>query len=368
MREQMIPQKVGNRSGMAAKRRAGGVAQRPQRRERVGLSQSLSHRTRSLLNYVPFILKVTLAIVIGGLIFAGYRAASAASFFQIRKVEVQGHYRASAADVQTLVVREVAKTGVWKADLEEINNRLERLPWIRVAMVSRVLPDGIRVRLEERQPRAVVRTAAGRFLWVDDDAVLLGEMLPTDQMPAFFLRGWNEDPGDSIRRENMDRVERFLQLQRDWTAAGLSERVSEVNVIDIRDVRAQLAGDDSKIEVRLGSQDFGKRLKDALSVLDAHRQTPRGRFISYVDLTQGRRAIVGFMSGAQAISDNAGSPGSPSIGETRSPDTAARAEHKNQRAAASVARQNNSETKREAKPRRDETKGGERPRRARPTQ
>ena len=44
----------------------------------------------------------------------------------------------------------------------------------------------------------------------------------------------------------------------------LSERVSEVNVIDIRDVRAQLAGDDSQIEVRLGSQDFGKRLKDAL--------------------------------------------------------------------------------------------------------
>lgn len=367
MREQMIPQKVGNRSGMAAKRRAGGAAQRPQRRER-DVNQSLSRRMRSLLNYVPFILKVTLAIVIGGLIFAGYRAASAASFFQIRKVEVQGDYRASAADVQTLIVREVAETGVWRADLEEINNRLERLPWIRVAMVSRVLPDGIRVRLEERQPRAVVRTAAGRFLWVDDDAVLLGEMLPTDQMPAFFLRGWNEDPGDSTRRENMDRVERFLQLQSDWTAAGLSERVSEVNLIDIRDVRAQLAGDDSKIEVRLGSQDFGKRLKDALSVLDAHRQTPRGRFISYVDLTQGRRAIVGFMSGAQAISDNAGSAGSPLVGETRAPDTAARPERSNQRAAASAARQNKAETKREAKPRRDETNGGERPRRTRPTQ
>ena len=37
--------------------------------------------------------------------------------------------------------------------------------------------------LSERVPRAVVRTAAGRFRWVDDDAVLLGEMLPTDQMP-----------------------------------------------------------------------------------------------------------------------------------------------------------------------------------------
>jgi cell division protein FtsQ len=310
---------------------------------------------------------VTLAIGIGGLIFAGYRAASAAIFFQIRQVEIQGNSRALAKDVQVLVMREVAKTGVWRADLQEISTRLERLPWIRVAMVSRVLPDGIRVRLEERQPRAVVRTAAGRFLWVDDDAVLLGEMQPTDQMPAFFLRGWNEEPGDTIRKENMDRVKRFLELQGEWSSAGLSERVSEVNVIDIRDVRAQLAGDDSQIEVRLGSHDFGKRLKDALSVLDAHRQTPRGQFISYVDLTQGRRAIVGFMSGAHAISDSADSAGSASVSETRPADPA-RSERNNQRAAASAARPKNAEKKREAKPSRDETNGGERPRRARPTQ
>ncbi len=364
MREQVIPQKVGNRSGMAAKRRAGAVAQRPLRRDRDGLG----HRMRAMLGYVSFILKVTLAIVLGGLIFAGYRVASAASFFQIRKVVIQGDFRASATDVQTLVMREVAKTGVWRADLEEISTRLERLPWIRVAMVSRVLPDGIRVRLEERQPRAVVRTAAGRFLWVDDEAALLGEMLPADQMPAFFLRGWNEEPGDTVRKENMERVKRFLELQREWSAAGLSERVSEVNVIDIRDVRAQLGGDDSRIEVRLGSQDFGKRLKDALSVLDAHRQTPRGQFISYVDLTQGRRAIVGFMSGAHAISDSSDSASSPSESATRTGDTAARPERNNQRAAANPARQNNPEKKREAKPSRDGTNGRERPRRARPTQ
>lgn len=367
MREQVIPQKVGNRSGMSAKRRTGAGAQRPQRRERDGFF-SLGQRVRGVLGYFPFILKVTLAIVIGGLIFAGYRAASAASFFEIRTVEIRGDSRARAADVQSVVTREVAKTGVWSADLEEVRNRLERLPWIRGAIVSRVLPDGIRVRLEERQPRAVVRTAAGRFLWVDDDAVLLGEMVPTDQMPAFFLRGWNEEPGDSIRKENMERVRRFLELQREWSAAGLSERVSEVNVIDIRDVRAQLAGDDSKIEVRLGSQDFGKRLKDALSVLDAHRQTPRGQFISYVDLTQGRRAIVGFMSGAHAVSDSPDSTKDPAIKETRTADLAARPERDNPRAATSAARQNTAEKKREAKPSRDETNGGERPRRARPTQ
>jgi cell division protein FtsQ len=368
VKEQVIPQRVGNRSGIAPKRRPGGVTQRPLRRDRDGLGYSPSQRLRAILGYLPFILKMALAIVIGGLILAGYRAASAASFFQIRKVEIQGYSRASAGDVQTLVMREVTKTGVWRADLSDISSRLGHLPWIRVAVVSRVLPDGIRVRLEERQPRAVVRTGAGRFLWVDDDAVLLGEMLPTDQMPAFFLRGWNEEPGEIIRKENMDRVNRFLELQREWGVAGLSERVSEVNVIDLRDVRAQLAGDDSQIEVRLGSQDFGKRLKDALSVLDAHRQTPRGQFISYLDLTQGRRAIVGFTSGARAFSDSADSASGLSASEHGAADTAARSESNNQSAAAGAIRQSNAEEKRVAKPSRDQANGGERSRRARPTQ
>ena len=136
------------------------------------------------------------------------------------------------------------------------------------------------------------------FRWIDDDAVLLGEMLPSDQMPAFFMRGLNEDDPQGAAAENRERVAKFVELQREWEAAGLSERVSEVNVMDVRDVRAQLAGEDSHIEVRLGSQDQAKRFKDALDTLDGQRQSPRGSLISYIDMSLGRRAIVGLATGA----------------------------------------------------------------------
>ena len=298
MREQVITHKVGNRSGLGNHRRSSAATQRPARRESGG--QALAARLRTLLGYAPGVLKLALAIAVGILMFAGYRAAASASFFQVRKVEVQGTSRVSADEVQAVVRKEVEKTGVWKADLEGINARLEKLPWIRTAVVSRVLPDGIRVRITERVPRAVVRTASGRFRWIDDDAVLLGEMLPTDQIPAFFMRGLNEDDPEGSRAENRARVAKFLELQQDWNSAGLAERVSEVNLIDLKDIRAQLAGEDAHIEVRLGSQDHGKRLKDALEVLDAQRQSPRGSLISYIDLSQGKRAIVGLTSGAHA--------------------------------------------------------------------
>jgi cell division protein FtsQ len=302
VREQVIAHRVGNRSGIGKHRRSSEATQRPTRRESGG--PALATRLRALLGYVPAFLKVVMAIVIGVVLFASYRAAASASFFQIHKVEVQGTSRVSADEVQALVRKEAEKTGVWNADLKGLNARLERLPWVRTAVVSRVLPDGLRVRIIERLPRAVVRTASGRFRWIDDDAVLLGEMLPTDQMPSFFLRGLNEDDPEGARAENRERVAKFVSLLQAWDASGLSERVSEVNVIDVRDIRAQLAGDDSHIEVRLGSQDYGKRLKDALEVLDAQRQSPRGALISYIDLSQGRRAIVGLTSGAHANSSS----------------------------------------------------------------
>lgn len=300
MREQVVAHKVGTRSG-GNPRRSGGVTQRPARRGVAG--DAVGSRLRALLGYLPTVLKLGLVIAAGVLIFAGYRVAASASFFQVRRVEVQGNSRVTSNDIQALVRKETEKTGVWKADLNEMTARLERLPWVKTAVVSRVLPDGIRVRISERVPRAVVRTGSGRFRWVDEDAVLLGEILPTDQIPSFFLRGLNDEDSTSAHQENRDRVQKFLELQRDWDLAGLSERVSEVNLIDVRDVRAQLAGDSSQIEVRLGSQDHSKRLQDALNVLDSQRQTPRGPLISYIDLSQGKRAIVGLVSGVHTTSD-----------------------------------------------------------------
>ena len=298
MREQVITHKVGNRSGLGSHRRSSAATQRPARRESTG--EAMLARLRAVVGYVPTLLKIVLAIIVGVFMFAGYRVAASASFFQVHKIEVGGASRVSAEEVQRIVRQSVEKTGVWRADLKAINGQLEKLPWVRTAVVSRVLPDGMRVRITERVAKAVVRSASGRFRWIDDDAVLLGEMLPTDQIPAFFMRGLSEDDPEGSVQDNRDRVARFLDLQRDWDAAGLSERVSEVNLIDLKDVRAQLAGDDSHIEVRLGSQDFGKRLKDALDVLDAQKQSPRAALISYIDVSQGRRAIVGLTTGAHA--------------------------------------------------------------------
>jgi cell division protein FtsQ len=274
-----------------------GFVQRPNRRD--GSSpETRSFSLGKLFGYVPRALKVVLAIVCVVTLFVGYRVASSASMFQVRNVDVVGTSRTSPEEIEGLVRRGAARTGVWRADLSALSAEIGRLPGVRRAVITRVLPDRLRVRITERLPIAVVRTAAGHFLWVDEDGVALGEMKATDQMPPFFIRGWNEDGTSDAAKDNSDRVQKYLEAAREWQTVGLAERVSEINLIDVHDVRAQLAGKDSDIEVRLGSQDLGQRLKTALGVLDEYKQTPRGSLITYVEL-QGDRVMLGFSSGGK---------------------------------------------------------------------
>jgi len=302
LRDQAIAQKVGNRTGIGKSKSS--ATQRPARRDREP-GEGIAARLRSLVGYVPLALRIGLIAIIALVGLVGYRAAASADFFKVRNVETRGATRASHDEIKATVLRDVGETGVWRADLEQVSRHLESLPWVRSAIVTRVLPDGIRVRITERQPRAVVRTNGGRFMWVDDDAVFLGEMLPTDQMPAFLLRGWNEEDSAAAQASNRERVRAFVEFQREWDAQSISERVSEVNLQDLRDVRVQLAGDDAQIEIRLGGQDQAARLRKALTVLDKERQTSRGALLSYIDVSQGKRAVavVGLVTGSQVVAD-----------------------------------------------------------------
>jgi cell division protein FtsQ len=289
MKEQVVASRGSRRAGAQQK----GFVQKPARRDGSAAKGDSRFSPRALFAYVPKALKFVIALAVLIAAFVGYRMAASAALFQVQAIDVSGTSRTSADEIQSLTRRALGRTGVWRADLSAISNELSRLPGVRRAVVTRVLPDRVRVRITERVPLAVVRTTAGHFVWVDDDGVMLGEMKPDDRTPAFFIRGWNEEGGEDARKENIERVQKYQGLLKEWDAAGLSQRVSEVTLTDLRDVRAQLAGADSQIEVRLGSQELGERLQIALQALDTYKQTPRGSSITYVDLQTGR-VVIGF--------------------------------------------------------------------------
>jgi cell division septal protein FtsQ len=245
---------------------------------------------KSALPYVPAVLKAVLAVALGLLAYLGYRTAASAAFFKVKAVDVAGTSKASRDEIRAAVLR-LSNAGVWQSDLEVIARELKELPWVRDAVVTRVLPDGLRVRVTEREPRVIARTGGGRLVWVDDDAVQLGAATPGDE--DFFVRGLEEGGGEQGRRGNRARVEAALALKSDWDKAGLSKRVSEIDLSDLEDVRVHLAGDDAGIQVVLGGQDYVKRFRNALAKLDEKGRVQNGQCVSYINMTTGRSAILG---------------------------------------------------------------------------
>ena len=206
MKEQVIASRGPRRSGGQQK----GFVQRPARRDGAPAGRVRNFSPRVLLGYLPVALKCALAILILIGLIAGYRVAASAALFQVRTIDVSGASRTSADEIQGITRRAVARMGVWRADLSAISAELSRLPGVRRAVVTRVLPDRIRVRITERTPAALIRTTAGHFVWVDDEGVMLGEMKPEDRMPEFFIRGWNEEADEDARVENVERIRKYL--------------------------------------------------------------------------------------------------------------------------------------------------------------
>lgn len=322
LREQVITPRAGRSSGGAQKRGRAGVAtaQRPAAR-RGGANRAPQQARkdsgaawRKVRAWTPTVGKALLAVCAGVLVFRLYSVASASTFFALRTVDVSGASRASEEQLKTIVRRAAAPVGVWRTDLDAVRAELERQPWVRAATVARVLPSGVRVRITERVPRAIVRTANGRLMWVDDDGVVVGTVATAERMPAFFLRGWDEAETAAARAENRRRVAKFLELQKEWTTAGVAERVSEVNLDDPQDMRVQLAGADAQVEVRfLGTSELTKHLQHALQKLDEQRGTARGGTISYVIARQDGGIVLGYADAASqraaVAAEATGTPG-----------------------------------------------------------
>ena len=99
--------------------------------------------------------------------------------------------------------------------------------------------------------------------------------------------------GEQSRRDNRARMVAALELKGDWEKSGLSKRVSEADLSDMRDVRVHLAGDDAGIQVVLGEKEYVRRFRNALEKLDEAGRVRNGICVTYVNMTSGRNATLG---------------------------------------------------------------------------
>lgn len=245
------------------------AARKPRKRTVGKRSQS----TGNFANFfVPLFLIVGILFGLGFLSLMGYRTVTASSFFDTKTIDVRGVTRASKDDIERIVRLQTQKSGVWNADLADIKIDVEKLMFVKSAVVSRILPDGVRVSVNERIPRVVVRMKA-RDIWADEESVLLGAVKEDETRPPFVLRGWDESKSDKAAKDNQERVKIYLKMLNDWQDYDLAKRVSEVNLTDLQNPEISIPDSGNQMTISLGRENFGKRLRGALEGLTGKGST-----------------------------------------------------------------------------------------------
>ncbi|MCY7375316.1 MAG: FtsQ-type POTRA domain-containing protein [Pyrinomonadaceae bacterium] len=256
-----------------------GAAKRPRKRTAV---KRRSEAGKLANFFIPLFFIVGILFCLGFLSLTGYRTATASAFFDVKTIDVRGISRASKDDIERIVRLQTNKSGAWNADLNEIKIDIEKLMFVKSAVVSRVLPDGLRVSVNERVPRVVVRTKTGDF-WTDDESVVLDFVKENETRPPFVLRGWDESKTDKAARDNQERVKIYLKMLDEWRDFDLAKRVETVDITSLQRPQAVVQDSGQEVAIILSKGDFGKKLKTGIENV-----VGRGNELSAIDVSENK--------------------------------------------------------------------------------
>lgn len=269
---------------------------------------------------------VLIAIVLAVL---GYNALAGSRLFLLHRVIVSDAGPQLQSDIEQMIRRSVAQTRLMEVDLPALRQKIEAMPRVRGASVARVLPDGIFVRVVERQPAILVRRESEGLVWLDEDAVEMGEfseVKPPSQtskpgeapeIPP-IAKGFAEgNRSQAAIAEDKERIAIYKQIEREFSEGpnSLWSLIDQIDLTFTKDINVRLAH--PSVLIHIGSTDFRKRFERALQVLQAVKQGDSelpNRFrvqdvdrliqnannISFIDAARGDRIVVNIATpGAQ---------------------------------------------------------------------
>jgi len=97
--------------------------------------------------------------------------ATGSAGFVLSNLEITGTKRTERKDVLALLDVDLGMP-LMSIDLNALQVRIENLPWVRRASVTRVLPGDINIKIEERVPYALWQKA-GKLQLIDDEGVVI---------------------------------------------------------------------------------------------------------------------------------------------------------------------------------------------------
>jgi cell division protein FtsQ len=209
------------------------------------------------------------------------------SLLNVTSVQVSG---CEVLDPQTVIQQAMIPSGVniLSLDLDGVRHRVTDHPWIASAVISREIPDRIRIEIVERKPVALVK--GRQFYLLDDQGVCFSSAAPGNHVGLPIITGFDPEipaSGCKLPKEFTALIQDFYQesqMRLPWRL--ISEiRWGRNKGLSIFTVRGG-------IQIDLGRDNYGPkiaRLEKVLRYLEEKGLDPKLRGI---DLTHEDRIFV----------------------------------------------------------------------------
>jgi cell division protein FtsQ len=254
-----------------------------------------------------FIFGIAATVLIGAAAIAGdflYHSPQVA-LLKPDQVELTGNHIVSRDAVLQQFARDRGHS-VLSIPLDARRSALEELSWVETASVQRILPNRIRVDITERTPIAFLRNGTELAL-IDAHGVILDR--PRGENYQFpIITGLSDNTPRDERGRRMQTYQDFVK-DIDLVRAGSSDRVSEIDLSNARDLRAVMTGvtapnDAQAVTIQFGQNDFAGKYRLVVDNF-AQWQASNGR-VRTIDLQYSRQVIL-----------NTDSTGSATVAKTR---------------------------------------------------
>jgi cell division protein FtsQ len=250
---------------------------------------ALPKKAASRIKIAAIVLAVAAAIGAAGVVVYNYGTHSWRFRLESSdQIEIKGIENVSRRQIMDVVGADIGRN-VFFIPLEERQRQLEQIPWVESANVSRLLPNRLRIVIQERTPVAFVQIGA-KIELIDANGVIMDLPANPGKHYSFpVLVGMSDSEPLSTR---VARMKVYMHLIHDLDADGShnSQDLSEVNLTDPEDVKVTVADSKGEVLVHLGSSSFADRFK----IFKGHLQEWRQQFqqLDSVDLRYDRQVIV----------------------------------------------------------------------------
>jgi cell division protein FtsQ len=207
------------------------------------------------------------------------------------QIELTGNHVVSRDAVLQQFVRDRGRS-VLSIPLDARRSALEELSWTETANVQRILPNRIRVEITERTPIAFLRNGTDLGL-IDAHGVILDRPRGEDfQFP--IVTGLSDSMSREERGRRMTTYQEFLKAV-DNVRSGSSDRVSEIDLSNPKDLRAVMTGissanDSQAVTIQFGASDFGGKYRLVVDNF-AQWQASNGH-VRNIDLQYSKQVIL----------------------------------------------------------------------------